>query len=189
MPKISSNNSQVFSLSLKVFSLKVFSNLNVKDQRLEFVTSYRKQQLQALAGLYNSSVAVFGWGAIFRLIFVILEFWPWQQYIVFQCISMSTFAQNWRCVTHKTSFLNAINCDWFAWCGSLLWLSCYCWMMSASLNHCKKMGAEPGRRFLKESAAKLEPVIVVFQNKKKTLSVSFLYSVLVSTSLPLFIGK
>jgi len=51
------------------------------------------------------------------------------------------------------------------------------------------MGAEPGRRFLKESAAKLEPVIVVFQNKKKTLSVSFLYSVLVSTSLPLFIGK
>jgi len=33
--------------------------------------------------------------------------------------------------------------------------------MSASLNHCKKMGAEPGRRFLKQPAAKLEPVIVV----------------------------
>jgi len=32
--------------------------------------------------------------------------------------------------------------------------------MSASLNHCKKMGAEPGRRFLKQPAAKLEPVIV-----------------------------
>ena len=34
-------------------------------------------------------------------------------------------------------------------------------MMSASLNHSKKMGAEPGRRFLKQSAAKLEPGIVV----------------------------
>ena len=32
-------------------------------------------------------------------------------------------------------------------------------MMSASLNHCKKMGAEPGRRFLKQPAAKLELVI------------------------------
>ena len=59
-----------------------------------------------------------------------------------------------RCVTQETSFLNAINCDWFAWCGSLLWLNCYCWMMSASLNHCKNMGAEPGRRFLKKPAAK-----------------------------------
>jgi len=27
--------------------------------------------------------------------------------------------------------------------------------------HCKKMGAEPGRRFLKQPTAKLEPVIVV----------------------------
>jgi len=35
-------------------------------------------------------------------------------------------------------------------------------MMSASLNHCKKMGAEPGRRFLKQPAAKLEPVIIVY---------------------------
>ena len=34
-------------------------------------------------------------------------------------------------------------------------------MMSASLNHCKKMGAEPGRRFLKHLAAKLESVIIV----------------------------
>jgi len=67
-----------------------------------------------------------------------------------------------RCVAHETSFLNAINCDWFAWCGSLLWLNYYCWMMSASLNHCKKMGAEPGRRFLKQSAATLEPVNVVY---------------------------
>ena len=32
--------------------------------------------------------------------------------------------------------------------------------MGASLNHCKKMGAEPGRRFLKQWAAKLEPIIV-----------------------------
>jgi len=68
-----------------------------------------------------------------------------------------------RCVTHETNFLNAINCDWFAWCGSLLWLNYYhCWMMSASLNHCKKMGAEPGRRFPKQPAAKLESVIVVY---------------------------
>jgi len=35
-------------------------------------------------------------------------------------------------------------------------------MMSASLNHCKKMGAEPGRGFLKQPAAKLEPVIAVY---------------------------
>ena len=42
-------------------------------------------------------------------------------------------------------------------------------MMSASLNHCKKMGAEPGRRFLKQSAAKVEPVIIVIQNKKNSL--------------------
>jgi len=34
--------------------------------------------------------------------------------------------------------------------------------MSASLNHCRKMGAEPGRRFLKQPAAKLEPVNVVY---------------------------
>jgi len=32
-------------------------------------------------------------------------------------------------------------------------------MVGASLNHCKKMGAEPGRRFLKQPTAKLEPVI------------------------------
>jgi len=32
--------------------------------------------------------------------------------------------------------------------------------MSASLNHYKKMRAEPCRRFLKQPAAKLEPVIV-----------------------------
>jgi len=35
-------------------------------------------------------------------------------------------------------------------------------MMSASLNHCKKMEAEPGRGLLKQPAAKLEPVIVVY---------------------------
>jgi len=34
-------------------------------------------------------------------------------------------------------------------------------MISTSLNHCKEMGAEPGRRFLKQPAAKLEPVIVL----------------------------
>ena len=57
-----------------------------------------------------------------------------------------------RCVTHETSFLNAINCDWLACCGSLLWFNYYCWVMSASLNHCKKMGAEPGRKFLLQPA-------------------------------------
>jgi len=66
-----------------------------------------------------------------------------------------------QCVTHETSFLTAINCEWFAWCGSLLWLNYYCWIMSVSLNHCKKMGTELGRRFFKQLAAKLEPVIVV----------------------------
>jgi len=76
MPKISSNNSQIFPLSLKVFSIEVLSNLNVKHQRLEFATSHRKEQLQSLAGLYNSSVAVFSGGVLFRLIFVILNFDP-----------------------------------------------------------------------------------------------------------------
>jgi len=66
-----------------------------------------------------------------------------------------------RCVTHETSFLTVINCDWFAWCGSLLWLNYYWWIMRASLNHCKKMETEPGRRFLIQLAAKLEPVILI----------------------------
>jgi len=35
-------------------------------------------------------------------------------------------------------------------------------MMGISLNDCKKMEAEAGRRFLKQLAAKLELVIVVF---------------------------
>jgi len=30
------------------------------------------------------------------------------------------------------------------------------------LNHCKEMGAEPGRRFLIQPAAKLEPVITAY---------------------------
>jgi len=33
-------------------------------------------------------------------------------------------------------------------------------MMSASLNHCKKMEGKPGRRFLKQPAAKIEPVTI-----------------------------
>jgi len=37
-------------------------------------------------------------------------------------------------------------------------------MISTSLNHCKEMGVEPGRRFLKQPAAKLEPVIVAFRD-------------------------
>jgi len=59
-------------------------------------------------------------------------------------------------------------------------------MMSASLNHCKKMGAESGRRFLKKPAANQEPVIVVIQDKK-SLSVSFLYNILVSNLGLLFL--
>jgi len=39
-------------------------------------------------------------------------------------------------------------------------------MISTSLNHCMKMGAEPGRRFLKQPAAKLEPVIVAFDKER-----------------------
>ena len=35
------------------------------------------------------------------------------------------------------------------------------------LNHCKEMGAEPGRRFLIQPAAKLEPVIVAFDEKRR----------------------
>ena len=32
-------------------------------------------------------------------------------------VSLSTFAYDWRCVEHETSFLVQINyCDWFAWC-------------------------------------------------------------------------
>ena len=58
-------------------------------------------------------------------------------------------------------FPYAINCDRFAWCWSLLWLYKYCWMISTSLNHCKRMGAEPGRRFLKQPAAKLEPALLL----------------------------
>jgi len=43
------------------------------------------------------------------------------------------------------------------------------------LNHCKEMGAKPGRRFLIQPAAKLEPVIVdsddsLVSKKKKNLS-------------------
>jgi len=36
-------------------------------------------------------------------------------------------------------------------------------MISTSLNHCKEMGAEPGRRSLKMPAEKLGPVIVYQQ--------------------------
>ena len=35
-------------------------------------------------------------------------------------------------------------------------------MISTSLNHCKEMGAEPGRRSLKMPAEKLGPVIVAY---------------------------
>jgi len=38
------------------------------------------------------------------------------------------------------------------------------------LNHCKEMGAEPGRRFLKQPAAKLEPVIVAFDKESSNPS-------------------
>jgi len=41
-------------------------------------------------------------------------------------------------------------------------------MISTSLNHCKEMGVEPGRRFLKQPVAKLEPVIVTARELKIT---------------------
>jgi len=34
------------------------------------------------------------------------------------------------------------------------------------LEYCKKMGAKPGKRFLKQPAAKLEPAIVVFDKAR-----------------------
>ena len=34
------------------------------------------------------------------------------------------------------------------------------------LNHCKEMGAEPGRRFLIQPAAKLEPELLLFKIKQ-----------------------
>jgi len=40
-------------------------------------------------------------------------------------------------------------------------------MISTSLNHCKEMGAEPGRRCLIQPAAKLEPVIVAFDKERR----------------------
>jgi len=64
-------------LCLSNFTIEVFSNLNVKHQRLGCATSYRKQQLQSLAaGLYKSFVAVFSGGVLIELNFVILSFDP-----------------------------------------------------------------------------------------------------------------
>jgi len=40
-------------------------------------------------------------------------------------------------------------------------------MINTSLNNCKEMGAEPGRRFLKQPVAKLEPVIVAFDKERR----------------------
>jgi len=40
-------------------------------------------------------------------------------------------------------------------------------MIITSLNHCKEMGAEPGRRFLKHPVGKLEPVIVAFDKERR----------------------
>jgi len=37
------------------------------------------------------------------------------------------------------------------------------------------MGAEPGRRFLNQLAAKLEPVVVVFDKKRQTPAVGASY--------------
>ena len=34
------------------------------------------------------------------------------------------------------------------------------------LNHCKEMGAEPGRRFLKQPAEKLKAVFVAFDKER-----------------------
>jgi len=67
----------------------------------------------------------------------------------------------------RNLFPFAINWDLLAWCWSLLWLNNYCWMMSASSNHCTKMGPVPGRRFLKQPATTLEPVISIVGCYKK----------------------
>jgi len=70
------------------------------------------------------------------------------------------FCSGLKMCNTRNWFPYAINCDWFVWCWSRLWLNYYCWMMSASLNHCKKMEERPGR-FLQQLAAKLEPLIFV----------------------------
>jgi len=41
-----------------------------------------------------------------------------------------------------------------------MWLYKHWWMISTSLNHCKEMGAQQGRRSLRMPAEKLGPVIV-----------------------------
>ena len=96
-----------------------------QHQRLRFASSYWKQQLQALAGLHNTFVSVFSGGVLIGINFLILSFdlSDSKAYVVFLFVSMSTFAQNWRCVTQENSFLIATDCDWFAWCGSPLWLT------------------------------------------------------------------
>ena len=48
-----------------------------------------------------------------------------------------------------------------------MWLYKHWWMISASLNHCKEMGAEPGRRSLKMPAEKLGPVIAAFDKERR----------------------
>ena len=47
---------------------------------------------------------------------------------------------------------------------SMMWLYKHWWMISTSLNHCKEMGAEPGRRSLEMPAETLGPVIVAVHN-------------------------
>ena len=98
---------------------------STQHQRLRFASSYWKQQLQALVGLHNTFVSVFSGGVLIGINFLILSFdlSNSKAYVVFLFVSMSTFAQNWRCVTQENSFLNAINCDWFAWCRSPPWLT------------------------------------------------------------------
>jgi len=55
-----------------------------------------------------------------------------------------------------------------------MWLYKHFWMISTSLNHCKEMRAEPGRRSLKMPAEKLGPVIAVYFECRFVLS-SWLY--------------
>ena len=46
-------------------------------------------------------------------------------------------------------------------------------MISTSLNHCKVMGAEPGRRFLKQPVAKLERAIVILESMSSRFAIMF----------------
>ena len=80
-----------------------------------------------------------------------LEFWSQQQCVIF------SFCFKCRKLVSLHNKLRSIRLEWVTVVALQMLLN-----DKYKLNHCKEMGAEPGRRFLIQPAAKLEPVIVVF---------------------------